>query len=166
MLLRRLSIVLAFLMVPAVASADAHRAGAFGGGSFLKASTITGVHVSGEYGPFDHTKFKGVTVLADFSCHFLGKHDGSDDNVKTTLFGGGYEYPIGDHIFTVRGLVGDSIGEGTAKAVGGSWEWVLHRLEPGWQKGFRVQVDHIFLNDIDDAWRISVGGVIRYKRRP
>jgi hypothetical protein len=163
MLLRRLWIVLAFLLVPAVASADAHRAGAFGGGSYLKASSLLGYHFAGDVVPIDKGVFQYITLIGDFSIH-AGSHNGSTDMVKTTVGGPGFAFAIGDHVITGHALFGDGLGEGTVKVTGGSWEYLIHRLSPGWQKGLKVQVDRIFVNDLDDAWRISVGAVFRYKR--
>ena len=159
--LRRLWIVLGFLLLPAVASADGHRAGLFGGGSYLRGSSLWGVHASGDWAPFTYRKF---IFIGDLSVH-SGTHDGADVTIKTFMGGGGWAFPKGDHVVTLHGLGGGVRGGGSRKvgAVGGSYAFVAHRLAAGWQKGIGVQVDRILIKEADDFWRVSAGVVIRYK---
>ena len=88
MLLRRLWIVLLFLLVPAVVSADGHRAGIFGGGSFMKASKVLGVHTSTELVLFKSLP-RLLVIPDDISIH-NGEHEGVPVTVTTVMWGGGW----------------------------------------------------------------------------
>lgn len=172
MLLRRLCIIaLAFVLIPAVANADGHRAGFFGGGSYLKASSLGGFHVSGDIVFGDVTTanaYKYFSLVGDFSLH-KGTHDGGDATIKLFMGGVSKKFAASDtspHVGSIHGLLGGANGAGDTTfvgAVGGAYEFIAHR-EADKQVGFRVQVDGIFPKDGDNFLRASAGVIFRFKK--
>jgi hypothetical protein len=172
MRLRRLWIVCAFLFVPAVVYADAHRAGGSAGGGGLSGSTLWGVHFTGDVTPIPN--YYRLTAIGDFSVH-TGKHEGVDVTAKTYLAGAGFALGPADtnykHIPFVHALFGtvDTGGSDNpfAVAIGGGWEWVKHRDVSGFQLGIQAQYDFIFFPKDDDAenlHRFTGALVFRFKK--
>ena len=164
-MLRRLWVVLAFLLVPAAASADDHRA-FFGAGSALHASTLGGFHASGEVRPLHlDATWGGLTIIGDFSLH-SGTHEGADVTFKTVAGGVGWRVATADgkHAGRVHGLFGGANAEGNTEFVtilGGAYEFV-----PGGTASrfaIRGQVDGIIPKEGDKFVRISGGVVFRFK---
>jgi hypothetical protein len=173
MLLRRLWIVLAFLLVPAVASADAHRAGFFVGGSYLKASTLAGFHVMGDIVPCKvptESKCKYVALVGDFGL-YGGSHDeDADFKIKTFMGGVSMKFassPTSGQVGSVHALFGGAKGSGGdtefVSTVGGAYEYIFHRAEPK-QCGFRFQMDGIIPKEGDKFLRVSAGFIIRFRK--
>ncbi len=81
MRMRFFGIALGFLLVPAVALADGHRAGFYGGGSGASGSSMWGFHTTADFTFYDFTnpqsKLRYVGVLDDFSV-LSGTHNGAD----------------------------------------------------------------------------------------
>jgi hypothetical protein len=170
-MLRRLCVALLFMLVPAVASADGHRAGFFGGGSYLKASSLGGFHVSGDVVFGDVTtpsKYKYFSLVGDFSLH-SGTHDGEDTTIKLFMGGASMKFAASDtspHVGSVHGLFGGANGGGDTvfvTAIGGAYEFIKHR-DGDRQVGFRVQVDGVIPKDGDKFLRASAGVVFRFRK--
>ena len=164
--LRHLCIALGFLLVPAIASADGHRAGIFGGGSYLKASSLGGVHATFDVVPKD--TLKNFTLIGDFAIH-SGTHDEVDGTIKMFFGGVGWAFPANDttsHVPGVHAVFGGVNGGGDTvfgTAIGGSYQYILDR-SANKQLGFRVQVDGVFPKGAGDNFlRVSGGVVFRFK---
>lgn len=163
MRIRHFGLVVAILLVPSVASADGHRARAFGGVSFAKGSTLTGAHFNVERVVGDSAK-QHVSLLADYSIHETNRH---------TLMGGAtFTGQRGGASFSLRALAGGVFGDGSsnaAVAVGGAID-LGQRLNAAranairW--GVQVQVDQIFRGgDAKNFWRTSFGVVAKFPKR-
>lgn len=174
MTLRRLGFVLGFVFVlfPAIASADAHRAGIYGGVSGAFASKLLGAHTTFDLALGEYTtdsKYKYVNLIYDFSIHD-GKHNDADLTIKTGLTGLGVRFArssTSDHVFGGHFLVGGVSGfdDCFATAVGGLYEIVFHRSTTGWQKAIRVQYDYVGIKgDTDGFHRLSAGIDFRFKK--
>jgi hypothetical protein len=165
-------LVFAFLLVPAVASADAHRAGLFGGGSYLRASSLGGFEISGDVVLCElptTSKLKFFSVVGDFGL-YKGTHDDVDVTIKTFMGGGALRFARNEpspHVGSVHVLVGGAKATGGdtefAAAVGGAYDYIIHRGEPK-QYGFRVQVDGILPKEGDKFLRVSGGVVVRFRK--
>ena len=154
--------------VPAVVSADGHRAGVFAGGSYMDASRLWGNHTTGEYTLFDiKTWRKNIVIIGDFAVHG-GSHDGDEAGPKTGLGGAGFRWAHSD---TAKWVVGGHVlgggisgpgGNGTM-AWGGVFEILPERNTEGWHPGFRFQYD--FLDrEGENFHRYSAGVVFRLKK--
>ncbi len=172
MVLRRLVIACAFAFVPAVASADGHRAGLFGGGSYLRASNLGGFHVAGDVTLADlslpNGKFKYFSLLGDFSLH-KGTHEGADVTLKTFTGGASFKLAASDTSKNLGGVhfqIGGINGGGGTElvfVVGGTYEYIPHR-DRDEQWGFRTQVDGVIPKDGDNKFlRVSAGVLYRWK---
>ncbi|HYN09062.1 MAG TPA: hypothetical protein VES67_16885 [Vicinamibacterales bacterium] len=169
-MLRRLWIVLAFLLVPAVANADGHRAGIFAGGSFMRASEIVGVHTSTELVLFKSLP-RLLVIPDDISIH-RGQHESGRVTVTTVMWGGGWSLaPTDDtkHAPSVHLLIGGVQGMGNdadlAMAVGGVYQ-LVDRNVMGWEIGVQAQYDYFFFprTDAQNFHRVSGGLVFRKKK--
>jgi hypothetical protein len=177
MRLRFLGIALGILLVhvPAVASADTHRWGFYGAGSYGKASNLFGFQMAGDVaiGEFMTTQgwHKTLTAIGDFSIH-AGEHNGADVRVKAFQGGAGFRKAASansKHVFGGHALYGKTLGDAGrfAQTYGGSYEFAPHRVENGFDTAFRVQYDVVVPNGADNNYqRFSFGGVIRYNKRP
>jgi hypothetical protein len=162
-MLRRLWIVLAFLLVPAVASADDHRA-IFGGGSGLKASKLGGIHLSFEAAPSEtDPALKCLLFIGDFGLH-TGTHDGADVTIKTFAGGVGWRIaPGAKHSGQVHGLFGGANSEGNTEFVtilGAAYELLVSDSPK--RIAIRGQVDGIIPKEGDKFLRFSGGVVFRF----
>ena len=161
MLIYRLTFALALLLVPAVASADGHRAGGFGGGGFQKSNPTGMFHFGFDYVP------KGLDrlPLAFEMSLTKGNTDEDANKFKTYAFGTYLPIPVGstDHAFAVRALIGGTFDKQLTSVVGISWDWVKNRRTLGLQYGATVKLDGIFIDDTPKHMRFSVGFVMRYK---
>jgi hypothetical protein len=172
MTLRRLGFVLgfAFLLVPAVARADGHRAGFMAGASDLKASSFWGFHTTADYVFADISKpgwQKYVTLIADFSVH-SGSHDSDSDKTKAGFGGVGMRFARSQHSPVVGGvhlLLGGVSSNDSNKTlgVGALLEIAPWRASQPMNVGFRVQWDYLNRAGDQNYNRISIGGVIRLK---
>jgi len=162
----RLLIVLGMLLTPTLASADGHRAGLFGAFSIAKGSTLTGVHLAGDWTP---PASEYISVVGDFSVH-SGDPNGVDVTRKTVMAGAnlGYGQPAKSkkHVGNVHVLLGGVGGGGQkefATAIGGSYDFVPDPVARG--LAFRVQYDRIFVaGGADDFHRISIGALWQWPR--
>jgi hypothetical protein len=172
MTLRRLGFVLGFvfLLNPAVASADAHRAGFMAGGSDLKASSFWGFHTTADYVFADISKpgwHKYLTLIGDFSVH-EGSHSEDGGKTKTGFGGVGLRFAMSDQSPIVGGihiLGGGVSGDDSNKTLGfgALLEVVPWRTKTPMNIGFRVQWDYLNRAGDQNFNRISFGGVIRLK---
>jgi hypothetical protein len=175
MRLRPFGIAIGFLLVPVVASADTHRWGFYGAGSYAKASNLFGFQTSGDVavGEFMTSEgwYKALTVIGDFSVH-AGEHQGVDTRLKVFQVGPGFRKAASStskHVVGAHALYGSTLGDAGrfAQTYGGSYEFAPHRVENGWDTAFRVQYDVVVPNGADNNFqRFSFGGVIRYNKRP
>lgn len=174
MTLRRLGFVLGFvfLLVPAAARADGHRAGFMAAASDLKASSLWGFHTTADvvFGDISQPGWwpKYFSLIGDFSVH-NGSHDGVDDvTIKTGFVGGGVRFALSDTSPIVGGVhllfggVSGDGGNGTV-GVGALLEWVPMRTHEGINPGVRVQIDYLNRDGSQNFTRITIGGVIRFK---
>jgi hypothetical protein len=164
MRIRRLVVVVGFLLTPAVASADGHRWDLFGGLSFAEGSWLTGFHLSGE-----HILSKHVFATGDYSWH-----DGS--GFKRQVFGGGVNVSkdAGKASFSGRLLLGgvtEGAGTDFAWTVGSGVEFGLPQIgtarqqSPHWVG--HLQVDYVNRNgESEGFWRVSLGAKVRFPRKP
>lgn len=173
MRLRFFGIALGFLLVPAVASADAHRWGFYGAGSYASASNLYGFQLAGDVSVRQFTTREGwladLLLIGDFSIH-AGEHDGADTRLKAFQGGTGIrkspaampKLALGAHA-----IYGKTLGDAGrfAQTYGGSLEFAPHRVDMGWDTAFRVQYDVVVPNGAENNYqRISFGGVIRYNK--
>jgi hypothetical protein len=163
MRIRRLVVVVGFLLTPAVASADGHRWDLFGGLSFAEGSLLTGFHFNGE-----HYIYKHAFLVGDYSWH-----DGS--GFKRQVFQGGVNFSKdkGPTAFSGRilaGRVADDAGKDTTVTGGLGFQVSLKSTAPlAQQQGVRVvahvQADYIErLGEHDAFWRYSFGLLVRFPR--
>jgi hypothetical protein len=165
MRIRQFWLLLAMLAIPTVASADGHRAGAFGGLSFARGSTLTGFHINVE-----HTLTTGddrhVYGTADYSVH-----DG--DGFKRQTFMGGIN-AVGRWKAVsagVRGLLGGVWGDGSGDISGSIGAQIeLGAYSPSaLSKPVRIEsrtvVDQVFRGGPgENFWRVSTGIVVKFQR--
>jgi hypothetical protein len=173
MRLRFFGIALGFLLVPAVANADAHRWGIGGGGSYANASNLFGFQLSGDVAVGEFITRQGwhktLTAIGDFSIH-AGEHDGADVRVKVFQAGPGFRKAASEksqHVFGAHALYGKTLGDAGrfAQTYGGSYEFAPHRVDNGFDTSFRVSYDVVVPNGADNNYqRFSFGGVIRYNK--
>jgi hypothetical protein len=158
-----LFVAFALSLVPAVASADGHRAGGFGGGGFQK-SHYTGMFHFG----FDYVVPKGALDRIPLAVELSIAKGNTDTNAnafKTYAFGTSVPIPVGktDHAFAVRALIGGTFDKQLTSVVGVSYEWVKDRQMPGHQFGATVKLDGIFIDEAPKHMRLSVGLVYRFR---
>jgi hypothetical protein len=172
MTLRRLGFVLGFvfLLFPAAVRADEHRAGIFGGFSYMEASNLWGFHTTGEVVPYHYgpnSRFKFFPVIADFSLH-NGTHEGADLTVKTGLFGVGARKVVGQkQVIAAQLMFGWVSGAGSngTTSFGTLYEYLPRRTEMGWHWGVRVQYDYLNRSGDQNFHRASIGVVFRDKTK-
>ena len=177
MRLRFFGIALGLVLVPAVASADAHRWGFGGGGSGASGSKRYGFYLSGEVVVADfiahESVYKYVTLIGDFNMTG-GSHEGVDITRKTGGVGPGLRFSKNatwPHVGGVHAILGkatsaDGLETRFATAIGGLYEFVPHRATAGWETAFRVQYDYILSKgDGNSFHRFSFGGVIRFTKQ-
>ena len=167
MRMRLFGIALGFFFIPAVASADGHRAGIFAGGSYMDASRLWGNHTSGEYtlGSIPSWR-KNIVVIGDFSVHG-GSHDGTEAGPRSLLGGLGGRLLLSSHQNLVIGghvLFGGIAGSGENDTVGygAVFEILPERDTLGWHPGFRFQYDFLDRKG-ENFHRYSAGVVFRLK---
>jgi hypothetical protein len=175
MRLRFFGIALGILLVPAVASADAHRWGASGGGGGASGSQMWGVHTTADYTFYDITKpdsrVKYFNLIYDFSLH-SGTHDGADVTVKTGLTGLGVRFARdkdSPHVFGIQGMVGGvgGLADSFAGSFGGLYEYVKHRSDTGKIVAIRGQYDYIGIKGATRGFhRYSASLVLRFQKHP
>ena len=164
MLIYRFTLAFALLLVPAIATADGHRAGGFGGGGFQKSSPTGMFHFG-----FDYAVPKGGLGRIPLAVELSITKASSDDNpnaFKTYAFGTVVPIAVGksDHGFAVRALVGGTFDKQLTSVLGISYDWVKDRQVPGHQFGATVKLDGIFIDDTPKHMRFSVGVVWRLKK--
>jgi hypothetical protein len=173
MRLRFFGIALGLLFfVPAVASADAHRWGASGGGGGASGSQMWGVHTTFDYTFYDVRKpdarVKFFNLIYDFSVH-SGTHEDADVTIKTGLTGLGVRWARNSesrHVFGVQGMVGgvSSLPDCFAGSLGGLYEYVKHRSNNGMVVAVRGQYDYIGIKgDTRGFHRYSGSLVFRFQ---
>jgi len=188
MSIRRLWIVLLFVLLPAVAHADIHKAW-WAGGGFEAGSVLTGVHLGTEWtpepeDPADTSQYPRFFLIGEFSGHG-GTHDvngeGGKKNVSRFLYMGGVRWAFAirkTDVLSAHVLVGghrstdgdiDDPGDGkvttgVAGAAGLTWDRILRhwgtRNVP--KVGTRVQADYVFRDGGDAFLRVSGGLLLRW----
>jgi hypothetical protein len=172
MRMRLFGIALGFFLVPAVASADAHRWGASGGGGGASGSQMWGVHATADYTFYNITKpdsrVKYFNLVYDFSVH-SGTHEDADVTIKTGLTGLGVRWARNSqspHVFGVQGMVGgvSSLPDSFAGSLGGLYEYVKYRSRNGKIVAIRGQYDYIGIKGATRGFhRYSAMVVLRFQ---
>ena len=168
MRIRRLWVALAILSVPAVASADGHRAGIFSAYSAAKGSVLQGAHFNVDYAGNDPNA-KVFAAMVDYSVH-----DGK--GFKRHTFSGGlsvsrrFTHPrFKEFVVGGQALAGRVWGDGSADwagTFGGSLERVVWVPTTASGKPVeiapKVQTDWIVRSgQAKSFWRVSTGIVVR-----
>jgi hypothetical protein len=163
MRIRPLWVALAILLVPAIASADGHRARFFAAFSAASGSVLKGAHFNFDYAgnKADH---KYLAPMVDYSVH-----DG--DGFQRHTFTGGLNLSRRARQFVVAGhaLGGRVWGDGSADwagTFGAVIEWLGSPTEAQ-LKGVvvrpKVQTDWVLRSGAADSfWRVSTGIVVRF----
>ena len=110
----RVLIAIGLLLIPAVAAADGHRAGAFFGYSRASGSSLNGVIFAVDYSP---DQFKAASIMGDVSIN-SGPHRGSDVTRVTWSLGANagrsvfVEWLVANGHAGVGGVSGDGSSDG------------------------------------------------------
>jgi hypothetical protein len=166
MRIRTLWVALAILLVPAIASADGHRARLFAAFSAARGSVLKGAHFSFDY-PGKKLEHKYLAPMVDYSVH-----DG--DGFQRHTFTGGLNLSRrADQVVVAAHALGGRVwGDGSADwagTFGAVIEWIgsptAARME-GVLVAPRVQTDWVLRSgEADNFWRVSAGIVVRVGKR-
>ena len=176
MRIRPSGLALVVLLVPAVVTADDHRADRFAG--FTRSgggSSLFGIHVTDAI-TIPNMKSKDLALLADLSVHF-GSHNENDMTRVPYLVGLRWTFAKDNlppeqkpkFLPFVHGLVGGvytnngaESGNSFAGVIGAGFDYVPRRGQAR-REGWAVRVQFDYIGSGDDFTRFSTGLVYRFK---
>jgi len=160
MRIRALWVCLAILSVPAIASADGHRAGFFAAYSVARGSVLQGAHFNADYAG-NKPNNKLLAGMIDYSVHAKERH---------TFMGGlSLSHRLDRFVVAGHGLAGRVWGDGSADwagTFGGAVEVLAWSPTTASGKHLqiapRVQTDWIVRSGTAHSfWRVSTGIAVR-----